>query len=234
MNQKQSWQQWCFKIGIFGALQFLIGTLLAMVIYPGGTIHEPHLETYSFTANYFSDLGRTKTFDGTSNMLTHLLFKTTLTIGGLCLIIFFIALPTIFKKREAKFLAVITSFFGIFSGLCYLGIASIPWNIDYWGHVFFVKVGFISFLAMTVFYTLAILLDKSYPKRYAWAFVFFGIILSIQIFIMFFGPRAWRSNDALLLQAIAQKVVVYAEIICMLYQSFGALNRSKFLAKVDI
>lgn len=234
MNSKQNWQQWCFQIGIFGAVQFLIGTLLAMIIYPGGTIHEPQLEAYSFTANYFSDLGRTKTFDGTSNMLTHLLFKTTLTIGGLCLIVFFIALPTIFKTKISKIFAVVTSFFGTFAGLCYLGIANVPWNVNYGGHVFYVKVGFISFLIMTTFYTLAILLDRGYPRKYAWAFVLFGIILFIQIIIMFFGPRAWRSNDALLLQAIAQKVVVYGEILCMLYQSFGALERSKFLSNQQI
>ncbi len=229
MNQKQNWQQWCFKIGILGAVQFLLGTLLAMIIYPGGTIHEPHLEMYSFTANYFSDLGRTKTFDGTSNMLTHLLFKTTLTIGGLCLIAFFIALPSLFKRSISKFFIFVTSLLGIFSALCYLGIANVPWNINYSGHVYFVKMGFISFLMMTIGFTSAILSERDYPKRYAWAFLFFGIILFVQIVIMFFGPRAWRSNDALLLQAVAQKVVVYAEIICMLYQSFGALSRSRLL-----
>jgi hypothetical protein len=44
---------------------------------------------------------------------------------------------------------------------------------------------------------------------------------------MFYATNAWHSNEALYLQAVAQKVVVYAEILCMLYQSYGALMLAK-------
>ena len=198
-----------------------------MVVYPGGTIHDPGQEGYSFAYNYFSDLGRTRTFDGSSNILTHLIFKTALSIGGICLMLFFTALPALFKQPLAKFLAVITTVFGIMAGISYIGIANIPWNVDYWGHRVFVRFGFLAFLAMTFFYTLAILIEKQYPNRYAFAMTVFALILGIQITIMFFAPRAWRSNDALFLQAVAQKIVVYAEILCMLYQSYGALKIAK-------
>ena len=218
----KDWRKWCFLLGIIGAIQFLVLTSGAMTIYPGGTIHEPQLETYNFLYNYFSDLGRTFTFDRSSNQHSHMLFKTALTLSGLCLIIFFLALPGLFHRPLAKGLIGFAAFFGICSGLCYIGIGWVPYNLNYYGHIVFVRTGFILFLLMSLFYTLAILAEPTYPNRYAGAFGIFSIILAIQIYIMLFGPRAWRTNEGLLLQAVAQKVVVYAEILCMLYQSWGA------------
>ncbi len=228
---KTSWQLFFFKLGIFAAIQFFILTSLAMYLYPGGTIHHPEYESYDFLYNYFSDLGRTRTFDGASNMICHLLFKTALGISGICLILFFIALPTLFKSNGSKALILIASFLGILSGICYIGIANVPYNVDYWEHRMFVRIGFSLFLLMSIFYTIAILLNKYYPNRYAAAFGVFGIILFIQVAIMFFGPRAYRSNEGLYLQATAQKVVVYAEILCMLYQSLGAIQVWRILNK---
>ncbi|MFT5167017.1 MAG: hypothetical protein ACI8P3_002254 [Saprospiraceae bacterium] len=219
-----TWQLFAFKLGIFAAIQFFLLTGLAMWLYPGGTIHHPEYESYDFLYNYFSDLGRTRTFDGESNMLCHLLFKSALSISGLCLIFFFVALPSLFKSNRSKALILIASFLGILSGICYIGIAYVPYNVDYWQHRMFVRTGFILFLFMSLFYAIAILVDKNYPRRYAAAFGVFGIILFIQVVIMLFGPRAYRSNEGLYLQATAQKIVVYAEILCMLYQSLGAMR----------
>lgn len=222
-----TWQQRFYHIGIFGAIQFILLTLLAMLVYPGGTLHEPYLEYYSFLYNFFSDLGRTQTFNGTSNWITHLIFKTALTVGGICLLLFFIALPSLFKRPISKILALTTMLLGIIASLSYIGIGHVPLNVNYWGHRYFVRVGFLAFLSMTFFYTLAILSERQYPNRYALAMVVFAIILVIQILIMFFATNAWYSNEALYRQAVAQKVVVYAEILCMLYQANGALKISR-------
>lgn len=225
----KNWQQRFFYIGILGAFQFIVLTLLAMWVYPGGTLHEPHVEGYSFWYNFFSDLGRTRTFDGSSNLLTHSIFKITLTISGICLCFFFAALPSLFKQNVPKIFAFFAMLFGIGAGLSYIGIGHIPLNVDYWGHRFFVRVGFLAFLAMTFCYTVAILSEGSYPNRYAAAMGIFALILGIQILIMFFATNAWYSNEALYLQAVAQKIVVYSEIGCLLYQSYGALQLSKQL-----
>ena len=150
---KSSWQLFFFRLGIFAAIQFFILTTLAMWLYPGGTIHHPEYESYDFLYNYFSDLGRTRTFDGASNIICHLLFKTALGISGICLILFFVALPSLFKSNGSKALILIASFLGILSGICYLGIANVPYNVDYWGHRTFVRTGFILFLFMSLFYT---------------------------------------------------------------------------------
>ena len=78
------------------------------------------------------------------------------------------------------------------------------------------------FFAMSLLYRAAILAEPRYPDRYAHAFTLFLVLLGIQIFIMIMGPRSWHSESSLLLQATAQKIVVYAEILVMLYQSVGA------------
>lgn len=222
--ESSKWQKLFFQFGVFGAVQFLILTSLAMLIYPGGTMHHPELEQYNFLYNYFSDLGRTLTFDGDDNWLSHIVFRTTLTVSGVCLVLFFVALPGLFNSSSGKILILIASFFGIVAGVCYIGIANVPWNIDLRLHHSWVYKGFISFLLMTVFYSAAILVEKSYPNHYAKAFGIFAIILFIQIVIMINGPRAWRSNDGLFIQAVAQKIVVYAEILIMLFQAVGALK----------
>jgi hypothetical protein len=222
--ERSTWQLWFFRLGIFAAIQFFVLTSLAMWIYPGGTIHNPQLEAYDFLYNYFSDLGRTRTFDGVSNTWSHLLFKTALGVSGVCLILFFIALPALFRSNGAKALVLLASFLGILAGVCYIGIAEVPYNEDYWGHRTFVRTGFILFLLMSFAYTAAILVERQYPNHYAIVFGVFVLVLFIQVSIMLFGPRAYHSNEALYLQATAQKIVVYSEILVMLYQSFGAIR----------
>ena len=208
-------------LGIFGAIQFLVFTTYAMTIYPGGTIHNHSLDVYSFFTNYFSDLGRTRTFNGASNWACHTLFKTALTILGICIILFFITLQSFFENGFTKVMAILATFFGIIAGACYIGLSWLPYDIAFWEHRYFVQAGFISFLLMSLFYSIAIFYDEIYPNKYGWAFLMFMMILVPQIIVMIYGPRSWTSPNALLLQATSQKVVVYSQILCLLYQAVG-------------
>lgn len=226
-HKNSSWRQWFFLLGIIGAIQFVILTILAMYFYDGGTLHQRELRGYSFLLNYFSDLGRTVDFRGAPNNLPRYLFVTALSFSGGCLMLFFFALPGIFNNKAAKNLAILTGLFGLMAAVSYIAIANIPWNVNYRGHVYYVRIGFLAFLLVTIFYSLAILLEPRYPRRYAVAFLIFAIILGTQIIIMFYGPRAYRSEEALFLQVVAQKIVVYSQILCLLYQSVGALKHSR-------
>lgn len=217
-------QKLLIGLGIFGTFQFLVLVHLAMYLYKGGSIHEPHLDSYSFTTNFFSDLGRRRLPDGEMNIPTSLIFRTTMTMTGLCVSLFFLAIPSLFKKNGTRALAVLAALLGIISGVCYIMIGNVPYDVSYWKHTYYVRAGFISFLLMVFFYTTAIFAEKNYPNRYGWLFIIFGGILLIQISIMLLGPRSWRSQEALYLQAVAQKIVVYAEVICMLIQAIGAMR----------
>lgn len=211
------------------AVSFFIFSSLAMLTYPGGTIHDRQTLGYSITDNYFSDLGRTRSWNGENNYWSNRLFQTSLVVVGLSLILFFLILPSLFRELAAQNLASFATFFGCLAGLSYIGIALNPLDVDYTTHTLFVRGGFIAFLLMCFCFALAIKQESTYPNRFAYAFVVFSLILAVQIFIMFFGPRSWHSPEALFLQATAQKIVVYSEIGCMLYQMYGALGQIKRL-----
>lgn len=217
-------QRFLVWVGIVGALQFFVLTTLAMRVYPGGTIHDRSHAGYSFWHNYFSDLGRRRSWNGASNHLSNLLFDNSLLLVGISLILFFISLPGIFKNPAARQWAVLAAVAGVVSALCYIGIAHNPLDVHYYIHTIYVRAGFIAFLGMSFFYLRAIREEPAYPNRYANAFAFFAIVLFIQIAIMLLGPRSFTSPFALFLQASAQKVVVYAEMLCMVYQCRGALK----------
>ena len=138
--------------------------------------------------------------------------------------LFFLFLPTFFSKQDAQFIAVVAALCGIVAALCYIGIALTPLDYNYYRHTIFVRAGFIAFLSMCFFYATAIFNEPSYPNRYAWALLIFSVVLFVQVAIMLGGPRSWSSPEALRLQATAQKIVVYSEILCMLYQLIGVLN----------
>jgi len=206
---------------------------MAMQAYPGSTILDRTTEGYLFFQNYFSDLGRTVTYGRQPNMESHQLFVKAMVVTSITLTFFFLVIPTLFKKTSTKSLAIFAAIFGIISAICYSGIAIYPLNGGYYGmHTLFVRVGFISFLLMSLLYSIAIKTSDIYPNRYAYIFWLFCIVLAIQICIMLLGPRSWSSPFALSLQVIAQKIVVYGEILCMFIQCIGAFGVAGRLQRV--
>ena len=53
------------------------------------TYQNSELETYMFTQNYFSDLGRTMTMDNTQNFYSAFVFNLSLTMIGLLMSLFY-------------------------------------------------------------------------------------------------------------------------------------------------
>ncbi len=211
---------------LFGGAQFVILTLISMIVYPGGTLFSPDLTTYSFSRNFFSDLGRTETFSGVDNYLSCTLFTWALTIAGFSIGLFFVILPTLFKNKLAIVLAIVAGLLGAFSGYCFVETAWRPWDLDYPGHVKFVRIGFVTFLVSVILYGLAIFSDKFYPNKYGGVFAILSIIMAIQVVIMFYGPRPNASEWGLFLQAISQKIVVYSEILTLSYMAAGVLRQN--------
>ena len=129
-----------------------------------------------------------------------------------------------FKNKLAIGLAVVAGLLGVFSGYCFIETAWRPWNLDYPGHVKFVRIGFVTFLIAIILYGIAVFSDKFYPNKYGPVLTVLSIIMAIQVVIMFFGPRPYNSEWGLFLQAISQKVVVYAEILTLTYMAYGLLK----------
>ena len=231
-NGRLNWRRWAFILGMAGCAQFIVLTVVAMFFYPGGTKANPETTGYSFWSNFFSDLGRTATYAGDSNSVSSPLFITALSLGALVLVLFFAAIPRLFAGRRAtRNLSVFGSIFGTVSAVSYAGVALAPSDLHLTVHKLFVYIAFTTFLLVVALYSAAIFLSKDYPRVYAFTYLGFALILAIYLWLLFGGPHADTSNGVRI-QATGQKIVVYAEIICMFIQSYGAFKIERRLHAV--
>jgi len=228
-----NWRRWAFVLAMVGCVQFIVLTTVAMFYYPGGTYTNHDTVGYSFWSNFFSDLGRRATFSGAPNTVSRSLFVTALCFAALVLALAFAALPQLFTKvRSARRLAVLGSIVGIISVISYIGIAALPADIHQPTHKLFVYIAFTAFLLVVALYSAAILRNKLYPNTYAYTYLAFAVILALYLVLLFAGPKAdttWGNR----LQATGQKIVVYAEIVCMFIQSYGALRLQRRLPSLE-
>ena len=219
-----NWRRWAFILGMAGCVQFVILTVVAMFLYPGGSYANEETTGYSFWINFFSDLGRTQTFSEHSNAASMSLFITALSLASLTLVAAFVAMPHLFaQNRTARKLSVAGSIFGVVSAVAYLGIACMPADVNLTVHRVFVQIAFSTFLLVVVLYSAAILRNRDYPNFYAFAYIGFALILAAYLVLLFGGPRI-ETDEGVRIQATGQKIVVYAEIGCMFIQSYGALR----------
>ncbi len=219
-----TWRRWAFILGMAGCVQFILLTVVAMFLYPGGTHADHDLTGYSFWTNFFSDLGRTRAFDQQPNTASLVLFVTAMSLASLALALSFAAMSHLFARSgTTRNISIAGSFFGVLLALAYLGIAFVPSNLHILVHRPFVYIAFCSFLLVVVLYSAAIFLDKNYPNLYAFTYLAFALILAAYLVLLFGGPSV-ESAEGVRIQATGQKIVVYAEVVCMFVQSYGALK----------
>lgn len=214
-----------FLLAMIGCVQFVVLTAVAMWLYPGGTYDDPTTEGYSFFGNYFSDLGLTETLLGESNRISSLLFATALALAGICLVLFFMVMPHHFtNRREARLLSVAGSAFGVLSGISYIGVALAPANLSIDTHMTFIYAASVSSFLTAILYAGAILLTEGYANAFAFVFMAFALIIGAFMGLWVAGP------EDLAIRATGQKIVVYAQTMCMFLQAFGGWRRQKLSA----
>tara|TARA_B100000315_G_scaffold260903_1_gene327098 strand:+ start:9479 stop:10177 length:699 start_codon:yes stop_codon:yes gene_type:complete len=204
---------------------FLLLNIIAMLMYPGTTYHDHAVQGYSFGLNFFSDLGRTVTYSGESNYISSFIFNMSLVIIGLGLLSFCMVSSIIFNANKVSDIsAKLASLCGVISGIALAGVGFTPDNLYHSSHMFFVNTGFRMFLVTIIFLTVAIWTNKDgIPKKLAFANIGFGVLLAIYIGIMEWGPSI-ETSDGLIFQVVAQKIIVYALVVCVLIQSWGVLK----------
>ncbi|HBY07614.1 MAG TPA: hypothetical protein DEH22_07450 [Chloroflexi bacterium] len=222
MSRIQSWGKRPFVFVLWGSGLFVALTLAGMLIYPGGTHTDPANPGYAFFQNFFSDLGRFEAHNGTPNWFSAPLFFVALSFAGLGLVFFFIVSPQFFgESRLQRVLSVSGSLFGVISGFAYVGIAFAPADVSPGAHFRFVMLAFRSFLPAVIFYFVVILANRDYPNRYAVVYAVFSILLAAYILLITRGP-GFDTAEGILIQATGQKIIVYAAIITVFVQSWGA------------
>ena len=216
---------------IITVLLFMILNSAAMLLYPGTTFHDHTIQGYSFGTNFFSDLGRSVTYAGDPNYLSSFMFNMSLVFIGAGLLVFCWVNVRMYKSNKiSDILAKLASLCGVISGISLAGVGFSPDNLYHAAHMFFVNTGFRMFLATIIFLTVAIWTNKDgIPKKLASANIGFGILLAIYIGIMEWGPSI-DTSEGLIFQVVAQKIIVYALMVCVLIQSWGILKVLGFKA----
>jgi hypothetical protein len=213
------WQHKLFGLAIGACLAFLVLTTAAMVVFPGGTIQNHSQAHYLFFENPLSDLGRTRLFDGRSNLVSMTLFVAAMLAGGAGLAAFFVAFA--WSMRESAVARVCSgggAVLGIVASACFVGVACTPWDLYMRLHIQFVLCAFRSLLLATVLNLIATVVDDHRGYRLIGPFVAFIVILFGYIILLTAGLSGGPASDAVI-QATGQKIVVYAALIMVIVQS---------------
>lgn len=226
------WRVGVFRITVGVSVLFFVLTTIAMLLYPGGTLTNPHSHGYSFFMNFLSDLGRFSALSGQSNLVSMVLFMTALSLGALGIALFFIAFTQLFTASSiALRLSRLGAGCGLVASACFLGVAGVPLDLNEQVHYLFLDAAFVSFFVAFLLIFLAVLLMPGLPRRFTVVFSTFAVVLVgyaiLLVYLLFFGPAA-GSLTWEIIQATGQKAIVSASILTALIQ---ALNVPPLLLK---
>ena len=69
---------WITDMPKYSMIIFIVLNIISMILYPGGNLHDFEQVGYSFTRNFFSDLGLYESWSGDSNIISSILFSYSL------------------------------------------------------------------------------------------------------------------------------------------------------------
>ena len=213
-------------------LWFVVCAGASMSLYPGGTRLDRDAAGYSFTQNAFSDLGRTVARNGDPNVASATLFVLGLTPAGVGLSVFFVALLPLFSNHSSapKWLARSGCLAGIIAGVAYVAVAWFPANRWPGEHVLAERTAFRSFLVASVLLGLATAGSRVFTFRTTTGWWSFGALLLGFILIGIFGPSR-RTEFGLVVQVVAQKVIVFSALLIVAFQSYEAQRAASRLGQ---
>lgn len=217
---------------------FYFFSIISAYFYPGSEkeIINFKSENYSFTHNFFSELGCLKTnTDETNpsilkkdNTLSMILFNSGLILIGITLIMFYYTFERLFilLKDEANLnYSKFTKPLGILSGIFFSGVGFVPHDLDFGLHVFFANGAFLILFFLCVFHTMTIYKSKYISNIYSFGYLLFCFCLLIYVLLIFFGPQIGPgkmfTENELILQVVSQKIIVLIFTLAILSQVYG-------------
>ena len=204
------------------ALLFILLQLLGMRAYPGGTMYDASSQGYSFSKNFFSDMGAYAARNGDPNYFSMILFSMSLTIVGITFISYYLLLPRLMGRDRINFiLAWAGTLFAIGGSVCMIGTGFTPSDVVFAPHVFFANNIFHCFLVTALLYTIVIFRSDGLQKRYAIGYAMFFLSIFIYVMILQYGPSANSGEAALIFQVLSQKVIVIVFCFSVVHQTFG-------------
>jgi hypothetical protein len=205
---------------------FVFLTVAAMYFYPGGTYTNPQTTGYSFTMNFFSDLGITKTYSGVSNYISMVMFIISMAGVGIALIFFGRNGVMFFSiKSRGKAVLTISKIVAGAAGILFIGIALTPADKVLNMHIFFVKSAFSMLLLYILLITVLQTINR-WDKMYVYINYLYFLILCIYLYILFNGPD-FNTPSGLMFNVVSQKIIVYVSIVNIGIQAAGQIRYIK-------
>ena len=225
-------RKWLYQIPRISIYIFIILNLCAMLLYPGGTISQKNnqmnnysfTEGYSFSENFFSDLGSTEAHNGQINFFSSFFFNLSLIIVGITMFLFHLNLYDIFKGTKLNLIVLVAGICGCIGGLCFVGVGLTPSNLYLPMHIVFNDWAFRSYFLCALLTTAIIFKSDKLDNSYSILYILFSISILLYIFILEFAPSPTDSNEWLRIHVIAQKFIVFCFIFSTHLLSIGFLN----------
>ena len=208
------------------SILFVFFQLFGMLVYPGGTIHDISTNGYSFTSNFFSDMGAYAARNGEPNYLSMIFFSLSLTLVGVTFAFYYLVLPKIMGSDHFNYiLSWIGTIFAFCGSICLIGTGLTPTDLVFDAHVFFANNIFYSFLITAFCYSIVIFRSEVLDKLYAMGYALFFISIFIYVGVLQFGPAVHTGQSALVFQVVAQKLIVIIFCLTVVHQTFGFNKR---------
>ena len=144
-------------------------------------------------------------------------------ITGLILSLFFIHIRTIFNIKDGLlyWLSIIGTIEGIAGGYSMVGLGLTPSDLYLDQHIVFAHWLFRFFLISATCYTIIIFKTNLIDNKYAIGYCIFAVLILAYIIISEFGPSPRENMSALILQVVAQKIILFCFLITIYMQTKG-------------
>lgn len=193
---------------------FVLATVAAMLLYPGGTYRAPEAGSYDFFRNTFSELGHTVDYRGEPKWASFLLFVLATTFAGVAMCAFFVVESMEAQHHGAsRVLSRTAAVLGVGTGLAFVAIGAVPANRAFRIHFLFVYIAFTLFAPAVACMLQAWRRVPSAPGRRVRVGLYTGFLLLLTgyLVLIWFGPPLYREGGRVI-QATGQKVIVYAAV----------------------
>jgi hypothetical protein len=212
----------------YAILLFIALFCTSIYFYNGGTLHNPNTVGYSFSRNFFSDLG----ILSEDNIISVILFAAGLLLVGLNFILYFYNFMKLFNDNSLNSkIGKAGSVFGIIGAVFFIIIGFTPHNYVHDSHIVAVNWAFRSFCIASLLLFYSMYNDKRFESKYALGYLIFSILIFSYIIVLEFGPSPNEGDFSLMFNVIAQKIIVLVFILSVFYQSFGNesfIDKNKF------
>jgi hypothetical protein len=205
---------------IISAIIFLLFFTLAILTFPGGTYLNANAPGYSWTQNFFSDLGRAHSYNGETSTPSRVLFTISLAWIGFAFLPFMIAWRSFFiNKPLSLVMSNIGAIAGVVAGLGYAVVAFTPWDLYFPIHLAAVQTAFAGVLIMSICFSVAMFAEMQFSKTAPIILSTFSVIAFAYLMLLFFGPD-FKTHTGLIIQVVGQKIIVVSQVLVLLSIAF--------------